>query len=138
MRSPEMKKIVLALMVLSSLVFSGDKIQITNPGFICSEKNPKLLAYTIVLTLAIEQGNEAVEKVLSHVKKETNEDCSLVSPSTNPTFEVIKKQKDQVKDQPMEYIYMKALTVNGEDYSSGNIKMWTISFPNAPSYKKIN
>ena len=137
-----MKKIILATALLSSLfcgsfAYAGEKIKFTLPSIICQKKNPSLPAYTLVTILAAEKNNGDPSVALKAIEEKSNGLCGLQNPSTNSKAEIIKRQKAEFKGVPIEYLYFRFLEIDGKDYSKTDLKLWTVSFADAPCYKKI-
>jgi len=137
-----MKKIILGLMVLSGLVFGGDKIKFKTTNIFCSSKNPSLLTYLVTLTLYTDgkkgaELSKAYKTIADAISEKSNGDCILISGNEKIIAKILKKQKAEVKGTVYEYINAKFLNVNGKDVSSKNLRMWTISLQSAPTYKKI-
>ena len=131
-----MKRLVLSFMVLSSLVFGGDKITFTSANIMCVDKKAELLPYLLLLNEAMNKDAKAINNAVATIKKHSNNTCGLLNPSTNVIAKIVRKQKDIVKNTAIEYIQYEIITVNGNPMN--NFKMWSVVLSNSNMYKVIN
>jgi len=132
-----MKRLVLSLMVLSSLVFAGDKIQFNKPTIMCETKNAKFDTYNTLFYQVLDKEPSALENFKTVLKEHSKNDCFVVPVSGNVIANIIKKQKGSLNGVPYEYLYLDVKEYTGKNVSSKNIKFWTVSFIEYPTYKKL-
>lgn len=136
-----MKRILISILLsytlMATTAFSGEKIKFINSGFICEKKDPRLFSYNIILTLAISQGSKAIQNVRNVIGEQTNEECQVMVPALNSVWEIVKKQKSEFNGVIYDYIKIKVLSMNGEDYSKKNMFYWAVSPIDEPLYEIV-
>jgi hypothetical protein len=128
-----MKRLVLSLTLLSSLVFAGNKIKFTDHTIMCANKVPDLKTYYVLLFKTLINEGSVLDS-MNIIHTDSNSNCSLLNSTMNITGEILQKQKDIFNSIPMEYIKFKFLSRNGKDISSSNMIMWAVQMKNNRSY----